>query len=133
MTIPFWCLFAAILLPYVWHSVAVAQRITVLGHLDNKLPRAQAAQLTGLGARANGASMNAFENLPIFGISVIVAHLAGADAAWAAKLAVAWVICRVLHGVLYLLDIDKVRTVAFGLGLGCCIGLFVIAIQAAPK
>ena len=66
MTVPFWCLLAAALLPYVWGGVTGAARSKQFGKADNKLPRLQQAQLTGFGARAHGAQMNAWEALAVF-------------------------------------------------------------------
>ena len=80
MTTPFWCILVASLLPYVWSSAAVKARVDQFGQLDNRLPRAQQAQLEGWGARALGASANGFETFPLFAAAVIVAHLCGADA-----------------------------------------------------
>jgi uncharacterized MAPEG superfamily protein len=131
MTTPFFCLAIACLLPYVWAPFQIPSRRAQFGTVDNKLPRVQQAQLQGRGARALGAHHNAFEALTTFAPAVFVAHLAGADAIWSARLAVLFVICRVLHGIFYLADLDFARSGAFTVGLLCVIGLFVQAGMAA--
>jgi uncharacterized MAPEG superfamily protein len=130
MTIPFWCVFVAGLLPYVWVGIAARERGRQFGAVDNKLPRLQEVQLTGLGARAMGAHNNAFEALPFFAAAVIIAHLAGADAGWSADFAILFVVARIVHGVLYLADLDLLRSLTFGVAQICSIALFVLAARA---
>jgi len=130
VTTPFWCLFLTCLLPYVWGPIAVLERKSQLGVIDNKNPRQQQAKLTGRGARAVGAHKNAFEAIATFGPAVVVAHLAGADPVWSARLAITFLAARVAHGALYLADLDVPRSLSFGVAMACTIGLFVLAIQA---
>jgi uncharacterized MAPEG superfamily protein len=130
MTIPFWCVLVAGVLPYVWVTIAARERGRQFGTADNKLPRAQEAKLAGAGARAMGAHNNAFEALPFFAAAVIIAHICGADPAWSADFAVAFIVFRVAHGVLYLMDLDILRSVSFGFAQICTIALFVLAARA---
>jgi uncharacterized MAPEG superfamily protein len=131
MTTPFWCILIASLLPYVWSGAAVRARADQFGQVDNKLPRAQQAQLTGWGARAVGASANAFETFPFFAAAVIVAHIAGADPGWSATWSLVYVAARILHGLCYVGDIDRARSLLFGVGQVCGFALFVLAARAA--
>jgi uncharacterized MAPEG superfamily protein len=130
MTIPFWCVLVAGVLPYVWVTIAARERRVQFGAADNKLPRAQEAKLTGVGARAMGAHNNAFEALPFFAAAVVIAHICGADPAWSAGFAIAFVVFRIAHGVLYLMDIDTLRSVSFGFSQLCTLALFVLAARA---
>jgi uncharacterized MAPEG superfamily protein len=131
MTLPFWCLFAAVLLPYVWFAFAVSFRAAQFGKaLDGHTPRAQERELLGRASRAQGAHTNSLEALAYFAPAVLVAHLAHADAEWSARLAVAFIIVRVVHGIAYLADLPPLRTVSFALGLVTSIGLFVLAARA---
>lgn len=127
MTIPFWCLLLAILIPYILGFVSHYYRQKQFGSIDNKHPRLQQAKLEGAGARAQAASQNAFEALPVFTAGVLVSHVAGADASRAALLSEIFVLARVLHAAFYLANIDLARTLVFLVGLACCLGLFVIA------
>ncbi|AKT37442.1 MAPEG family protein [Chondromyces crocatus] len=131
MTIPLWCLLAAVILPYVWQVPVVAARRRQFEKLDNNNPRQQVAQLQGVGARAYAAQQNAFEALAVFVPAVLVAHVTHADPSQSAALALVWVVCRVLHGVLYLADVAAVRSLAFGFAFLAAIGQFVIAAMAS--
>ncbi len=130
MTTPLWCLIPAIMFPYVWTGVAAPLRKKQLGSLDNKEPRRQAVEATGAAHRAYAAHLNAFEALQAFVPAVLVAHLTGADTVWSARLATAWVVLRFFHGVMYIANVDKVRSLLFGLALACVVGLFVLAAKA---
>ena len=55
------CLLIAMLLPYI-AKVPVAMAMTKLGRYDNNHPRAQQAQLTGVGARVVAGHQNVFES-----------------------------------------------------------------------
>jgi len=131
MTTPFWCILVAALLPYVWSSVAVKARVDQFGSLDNRLPRAQQAQLGGWGARALGASANGFETLPFFIAAVLIAHICGAAAGASGTWSLVYVASRIAHGLLYVGDLDKLRSLAFGVGQAACVALFVLAARAA--
>ena len=130
MTTPFWCLFATALLPYFIAPLGGYFRTQQFGTLDNKNPRKQQAEATGIAARAGAAQANAWEALPVFASAVFVAHLANADAGTAAILSIVFVSARILHAVFYISDIDKMRSLAFLVGFACCVGLFVSAARA---
>jgi uncharacterized MAPEG superfamily protein len=130
MTVPFWCLLIACLLPYVWGPFSMPERRKQLGSIDNKNPRPQQAQLSGRGARAVAAHKNAFEAIAVFAPAVLVAHLAGADPLWSARWAELFIIARVLHGVFYLGDLDLLRSGMFGVAMVCDAALFILAARA---
>ncbi len=127
MTIPFWCLLAAVLLPYVWVPFTAEDRAKAEGGFDNFNPRAQQAKLSGRAARAIAAHKNSFEALAAFAPAVVVNHLVGADATQSAAVAVAWVVLRVLYGVLYLANAGNPRSVVWFLSLSCSLALFGLA------
>jgi len=129
MTTPFWCLFILIFLPYILSSIGGYIRIKTFGGYDNKQPRAQAAMLDGLGARAYAAQQNLWESLTVFSIAVFVAHFAGANPDQASTAAIVFVVMRIIHATAYLLNQDKIRTLSFTAGYACCIWLFALAIQ----
>lgn len=128
MTIPFWCLLVTILIPYVLAGAGGYFRVRQLGTLDNKHPRTQAVELTGAGARAYAAQANAWEAVPVFAAAVFVSHLAGANPSTAALLSEIFVVARVLHAVVYLANLDVLRSLVFLVGFGCCVGLFLISV-----
>jgi uncharacterized MAPEG superfamily protein len=127
MTIPLWTLLVASLLPYVWFSLANPLRKQEFGTLDNRHPRLQEAKQTGRGARAMGASNNAFEALAVYAPAVLAAHIQSPASELAPKLAIAWVVLRVAHGILYIADKPLGRTVSFALATACSIAFFLVA------
>ena len=127
MTIPFWCLFVTTLIPVALALMGAGFRFRQLGVVDNKDPRAQAADLTGAGSRVYAAQANAWEAVPIFSAAVFVSHLAGANPSTAALLSEIFVGARILHAITYLANLDILRSLIFGVGLACCVGLFVIS------
>ena len=131
MTIPFWCLFITVLIPYVLAGIGVAQRQTQLGSVDNKDWRKNPLpELTGLGSRVYAAQANTWEAVALFTAAVTVAHLAGADPESSTLAAILVLAARVLHTVLYLADLDKLRSLVFVVGFGSCMWLFGLAISA---
>lgn len=84
--------------------------------------------MTGVGARAVAAQLNAWEALAMFTPAVLVAHLNGATAGQAALAAMLFVAARILHGVFYLADIDWARSLIWVVGVGSVIWLFVLAV-----
>ncbi len=128
MTTSLWCLVIGAVLPYIWLPFTAPARFDK--GFDNKLPRVQQAELRGRAARALGAHNNAFEAYLMFAAAVLLAHVLGASPETAGMLSVAWVIARVLHGGMYLVNIDFARTGAFFAGLVANLGLFYIAVQA---
>ncbi|MBD2857464.1 MAPEG family protein [Spongiibacter sp. KMU-158] len=127
MTIAFWCLLIACLLPIVTAWACGYFRMKQLGKVDNKHPRAQYLQLEGAGARAVAAQQNAWEALPIFASGVLVAHAAGVAQGNADMAAMIFVAARILYPVFYIANIDMLRSLSFIVGLGASISLFVMA------
>jgi uncharacterized MAPEG superfamily protein len=124
VTTPFLCVgiaFLLIFLPKLPLSYAMAKEGS--GY-DNKNPREQQARLTGWGARARAAHMNAFEAFPGFAAAVVVAHLAHADAAWSARLAIAFVAARALYPVIYMANLGTLRSLVWSVGFAATVGLF---------
>jgi uncharacterized MAPEG superfamily protein len=127
MTIPLWTLLVATLLPYVWFTLANPLRKQEFGTLDNHHPRLQEAKQSGRGARANGASLNAFEALAVYAPAVLTAHIQSPASELAPKLALAWVALRVGHGILYIANKPAGRTACFALGSFCALALYLVA------
>jgi uncharacterized MAPEG superfamily protein len=129
MTTPFWCVLVIILIPFILSTLGGVFRVRQLGTLDNKNPRQQAGELEGAGARVYAAQQNAWEAVPVFGLAVVIAHIAGADPAASATTAVVFVVARIVHAFAYLANIDILRSIIFLVGLACVIRLFVLAAQ----
>ena len=126
MTIPLRCLLIVTFLPFAWVIAGHIFRYRQFGNLDNNHPRLQQAQLIGIGARALAAQQNAWEALAMFTPAVLVAHLRGATAGHASIAAILFVVARLLHGCLYLADLGSLRSLAWMVGTGAVIWLFVL-------
>jgi len=127
MTTAFWCLLVATLIPFALAGVTGYFKTRQLGTLDNKNPRIQGQQLEGAGARSIAAQQNAWEALAVFTAAVMVAHLAGVDPSRTATPALLFVAARVLHAILYVANVDILRSLVFLVGLGSCLWLFGMA------
>lgn len=130
MTTALWCLLVLSLLPFLLSFAGAYFRTRQLGSLDNKNPRQQAARLEGAGARAYAAQANAWEALGFFTAVAAVLHLANPEAArsaTAANLSLLFLATRIAHPLVYIANLDTLRSLVFLVGLVCGIGLLWIA------
>lgn len=124
MSIAYWCVFVAALLPYIWVTIAKASG----ERFNNRDPRGwQTKQTNPRSLRAHAAHLNGFEAFPAFAAGVVLAQLAGVAPHLVNQLAVAFVIFRVLHGLFYVADKASLRSLAWLLGLLCALALIVLA------
>ncbi len=114
MTTLIWCLFIATLLPLLAKG-PVAYAMNKLGGYNNQHPREQQNKLTGFGARALAAHQNAFESLIIFVPAILLAITTQHTDTNIALLAIIHVCARILYNLLYLINIDKLRTLVWGI------------------
>ncbi|GAB7530901.1 MAPEG family protein [Pseudomonas sp. 3A(2025)] len=124
MTVAFWCVLIAILLPII--CAAIAKLSSGKFNLDhNHDPRDFLDRLEGLPRRAHNAQLNSFEVLPGFAAAVIIAHIAGnAQLVTIDVLAVLFITSRLLYIIFYLADLALLRSLAWLVGMGLIIGLF---------
>ncbi|MDW5376768.1 MAPEG family protein [Halomonas sp. HP20-15] len=127
MSIPLWCLLVVALLPYPLAFLGGYCRRRQLGRFDNHHPRAQYAEMTGLGARVWAAQQNAWEALIFFTAAVVAAEIAGVQGSMAAVAAVVFVIARVLHALCYIADWATPRSLIFVMGFVAGLTLFGLA------
>ncbi len=120
MTIAYWCVLVAALLPIFAVGLAKTQP-----GFDNNAPREWLGRLSGWRARAHAAHLNSFEAFPTFAAAVIIAHLAQAPQGRIDLLAAVWVGARVAYIALYITDKAALRSVAWTVAMGCVIALFV--------
>lgn len=127
MSIAYWCILAAAVLPYAWYGVA---RVFA-GRIDNHDPRLGMGQLAeGRARRANNAQYNAFEAFAPFAAAVLMAQFAGVDAARISQIAIGFIVLRVLHGLFYVANVQVLRSLVWALGYGCVLWLMVLAATA---
>lgn len=125
MTIAYWCVLAAILLPYIW--TGVAKFTSGFRPRDNHNPREYLERLEGPAKRAHWAQLNTFESIPGFMAAVIIAHLAGAAQPTVDAIAVTYIGLRLAYGVLYITDKARLRSLVWAGGVACIVALFVVS------
>ncbi len=126
MNIPLLCIpiaFGLVYLPKIALSVAMARQPE--GY-DNKHPRDQQAKLAGWGKRAGAAHANGFESFAPFGIGVLVATSTGAHPEAAAQLALGYIAARTIYPIMYLANIDKLRSLIWTAGIAATVGLMLL-------
>ncbi|WP_295980760.1 MAPEG family protein [uncultured Variovorax sp.] len=124
LTIAYWCVLVACVLPYVAAWIAKAGSF---GPRDNLHPREWAAKQNGWRARANSAQANSFEGLPFFIGAVVIAHQLGAAQARLDMLAVAYVALRVVYIALYIRGVGSARSAVWALALLVNIAILFLA------
>lgn len=121
----YWCVLIAALLPYVWVSIAKASG----ERYDNRDPRAWVARQTNPRVhRANAAQLNSYEAFAPFAAAVVLAQLAGVATDRIALLALAFVILRVLHGIVYVAGLKHaLRSLVWFTAFACVLALLALA------
>jgi uncharacterized MAPEG superfamily protein len=128
MTTLIWCLFIAAILPYL-AKVPLAYAMNKQGGYNNSHPREQQNNLTGFGARSLAAHQNAFESLIIFTAAILLAISTQHTGANIGLLAIIHVCARVLYNLLYLANINKLRTIVWSIAT---LSSFAIIWQCIP-
>lgn len=123
MTLSFWMLLVAGLLPYATVGFA---KFSARGY-DNNHPRQWATGLEGRQARAHAAHQNHFEFFPFFAAAVIVAEMRASGSAVISGLAVLAILSRCLYTFCYITDRATLRSLSWFLGILCVFGLFGVA------
>ena len=124
MSIAYWCILIAAILPFVWVGFA---KSGAPGY-NNKDPRGWVAKQETYRVRnAYSAHLNAFEAFPAFAAGVLMAQFAGVDPHRANLLAMAFIGFRILHGVFYLAAIPQMRSLVWMAGFACSAALMVLA------
>lgn len=122
MTIAFWCVLTAALLPYLATLIAKAGG----ERYNNRDPRAWLERQQGMRKRADNAQKNAFEAFPFFAAAVIIAFLTQAPQERVDILAIIFVAARVAYLVCYLADWHSARSLVWMLGWVACLTIFVL-------
>lgn len=116
MDILIYCLLSAILIPYLV-KMPLGYAMNKLGGYDNQNPRAQQARLEGFGARCLAAHQNGFESLIVFSVAIAVALATAHTGDYIQQLAILHVIARILYSIFYLANLDKLRSLVWGVGI----------------
>lgn len=121
MTIAFWCVLVAGLLPYAAAGFAKSKK-----GFDNANPREWLSKQAGFRARANAAQLNSFEALPLFAAAVIIAHLRGGPSHTIDLLAIGFIAARVIYIGLYLANLASLRSLSWLVGIVCVVAMFFV-------
>lgn len=116
------------IIPYIFSVISHYYQQKQLGKIDNRNPREQYAQLQGPGARAVAAQQNSWEALAIYSAALLAVVASGLDVKYLAEAAIIVLIGRLLHGVFYLTNLDKLRSLTFILAVAPCFYLFYVVI-----
>lgn len=121
MTVAYWCVLIAGLLPYLATGVAKAGG----ERYNNRQPRVWLDRQQGFRGRANAAQANSFEAFPLFAAAVIVAHLTSAPQERIDALAIIFLVARVAYIICYIADWHWVRSIVWTVGFVATLTLFV--------
>lgn len=115
-------------MPYVFAVISHYYRKKQLGKFDNQNPREQITHLQGAGARAVAAQQNSWEALAIYSAALLAVVASGLDVKYLAEAAIIVLIGRLLHGIFYLTNLDKLRSLAFLVAVAPCFYLFYVVL-----
>ncbi|MTI44609.1 hypothetical protein E1178_13420 [Roseibium hamelinense] len=119
MAISIWCLLVAAILPILAAFPAKLNK-----DFDNSRPRDPDYWKSGFRARAQAAQANGFEAFPFFAVSVIVGIGQGGNAFWIDRLAVLFILLRIIYIFCYWTDRATHRSMAWTAAFLSCIGIF---------
>jgi len=123
LSLSYWCVLAAGLLPYACSYIAKAG---AFGFRDNQAPRDWGTRQSGWRARAYAAQANSFEGLPLFIGAVVIAHQLGAAQGRLDALALAYVLLRVAYIALYVGGWGSARSAVWALAFAANIAIFFV-------
>ena len=127
MTIAYWSILAALVLPYLFTGFAKFSG-GGFGPKQNHNPREFLEKLDGARKRAHWAQQNSFEVTPAFAVAVIIAHQIGVAAQGTIDgIALAFVISRVMFGICYIKDWASARSLIWAFGMACIVALFAVS------
>ncbi len=122
MTIAYWCVFAAAVMPYIFTGIA---KTGTGKRYDNQKPREFLESVQGHQRRAHWAQLNSFEAFPAFAAAVIIAQQLSLDQQTINIYAITFIAARILYGICYLRDWAGMRSVFWLVGFASVLGLFI--------
>lgn len=121
MNLPTVSILVAGVMPWVCAGIAKAgQR-----NYDNHNPREWLARQSGYRARANAAQANCFEAFPLYAVGVLMSMLADVEMDQVELCAGIFIVARVAYVACYLMDKDKMRSLAWFVGVVSTVALYV--------
>jgi uncharacterized MAPEG superfamily protein len=127
MTLAYWCVLIAMLLP--WIAASYAKKSGGFSTDDNHQPREFLANAGGKAARANAAQQNGYEIFAPFAAAVIIAHATENAAQFTINFwSVLFILSRLGYFYCYINDKSFARSCIWGFGVLCIIALYIAAI-----
>jgi uncharacterized MAPEG superfamily protein len=122
MTIAFWCVLIAGVLPYFTVGIAKYAK-----GFDNHAPRDWLQQQDGYRKRAYAAHLNTFEAFPFFAAGVVIATFLHASPGLIDGLAIIFIVARFAYVWAYIADKATLRSLVWMVGFGATVALFFVA------
>jgi len=104
---------AVMWLPYILNVIAVRGLVDATGYPENPKP------MSGWAMRLKAAHYNTIENLVVFGLLVVIAHLADIHSGLTVTACVVFFWARLAYAVIYALGIPMIRTLVFAVSWAC--------------
>jgi uncharacterized MAPEG superfamily protein len=123
MNLPIASILLAGAMPWICAGIAKAGQ----KNYDNHNPRAWLALQTGYRARANAAQANSFEAFPLYAVGVLLAMLSDVADEQIQLCAIIFILARVAYVACYILDKDKLRSLAWTVGVASTVALYVLS------
>jgi uncharacterized MAPEG superfamily protein len=121
MNLPIASILVAGAMPWICAGIAKAGQ----KNYDNHNPREWLAKQTGYRARANAAQANCFEAFPLYAVGVLMAMLSDVAEDQIQWCALIFILARVAYVACYVMDKDKLRSLAWTVGVVSTITLYV--------
>jgi len=121
MTIAFWCVFVAGVMPILWQGIA---KSLIIKNFSNRSPRLSLANAEGLAKRCTWAHDNSWEAFAPFAAGVIIASIAGADSNLIDTLALVFIVARLCYGFAYMANKSKIRSIVWFVGFLTTLALY---------
>ena len=123
MDLPIASLLIAGAMPWICAGIAKGGQ----KNYDNHNPREWLAKQTGYRARANAAQANCFEAFPMYAVGVLLAMLSDIEADQLEMWAGLFIAARVAYVACYVMDKDKLRSLAWLVGVVSTVALYVLS------
>ncbi len=123
MPLAYWCVLIAALLPYALGKYA---KFGVPS--DNRYPREDYENFPPRNRRAYAAHQNALESFPFFAVAVVIALTMGAPLYIVNVLAVLYILLRISHALLYIINKPAARSMTFAVAMAVNVAIFVLPV-----
>ncbi|MDG1693635.1 MAG: MAPEG family protein [Porticoccaceae bacterium] len=124
MTIAFWTLLIAIMLPWLMALIKKTPA-SLHGKYNNRAPRASEQNLEGVSQRVLWAEQNSYEILPGYIAAIFVSFLVGAEQYCIDIFALIFIASRILYCLCYIKNWPSLRSAVWVVSLLCIIAIFV--------